>query len=48
MAKIIRFPVERAKAEAAVPLVMDGPTAEIIIFPGIRIDMDSSDFALAN
>lgn len=47
MANIITFPVERASADASEPLIMEGPTAEIIIFPGIRFERHEVDIALA-
>jgi hypothetical protein len=38
MAKIIRFPVEKAAGEKEEVQILDGATAEIIIFPGIRFE----------
>jgi hypothetical protein len=47
MGKIIRFPLERANSAEHAVQIMEGPTAEIIIFPGIRFERCESDFAIA-
>ncbi len=46
MAKIIRFPVERANSGEGVK-TLEGATAEIIIFPGIRFEHHGVSFAVA-
>ena len=49
MANIIRFPVERANESKGKVQFLDGPTAQIIIFPGIRIERheESGNVAVA-
>ena len=47
MAKIIRFPVERANSAKDEIVTLDGATAEIIIFPGIRFERHGVSFAVA-
>jgi hypothetical protein len=47
MGKIIRFPLERANSAGKAMRVMEGPTADIIIFPGIRFERSHGDLAIA-
>ncbi len=47
MAKIIRFPIERTNSANNGVKTLDGATAEIIIFPGIRFEHHGVSFAVA-
>ena len=45
MAKVITFPVDRANCEKENVTTLEGATAEIIIFPGIRFEHHGVSFA---
>jgi hypothetical protein len=47
MAKIIQFPVEQANSVKDRFKTLEGATAEIIIFPGIRFERHGVSFAIA-
>ena len=47
MAKIIQFPVNRTSSEKDEVQTLEGATAEIIIFPGIRFEHHGISFAVA-
>lgn len=47
MAKIIQFPVARANRIKDDVKTLEGATAEIIIFPGIRFEHHGVSFAVA-
>ena len=47
MANIIQFPVERANSVKDAVKTLEGSTAEIIIFPGIRFEHHGVSFAVA-
>ena len=46
MANIIQFPLDRANSVKEVK-ILEGATAEIIIFPGIRFEHHGVSFAVA-
>ncbi len=47
MAKIIQFPIDRANSVKEDVKTLEGATAEIIIFPGIRFEHHGVSFAIA-
>ncbi len=47
MAKVINFPVDRANNANEDAKTLEGTTAEIIIFPGIRFEHHGVSFAAA-
>ncbi len=47
MAKIIQFPVHRVNSVKKEVRALQGVTAEIIIFPGIRFEYHGVSFAIA-
>jgi len=47
MAKIIKFPMDRSLQKAQEATTLDGATAEIIIFPGIRFDYHGVSLAVS-
>ena len=47
MAKIIKFPAHKANNDKDSVTTLEGATAEIIIFPGIRFEHHGVSFAVA-
>ena len=46
MDNIIQFPVERANSAKEAVETLEGATAEIVIFPGIRFEHHGVSFAM--